>query len=225
LPAFTPAPSEDSLDSYGRSQQQKSSPSYDTSFLGGGSRNFPIVSLLPAESQNLEEEETFISFASGPEGSLPASEYQNTGDSANLARDVASGSVYVQQQQQQQLANDLNDELYYIYYQDPDQDPNFGAKNKPVRAVETLDAASIVQEQPAAAVAPAPDLPLYDYDEAALGEMVREAREQPEVAQEQPDSAPYKQQLAANYRPLAGTSSVSFNLNVGGRSSGFSYNL
>jgi len=126
-----------------------------------------------------------------------------------------------QQQQQQQLSNDLNDELYYIYYQDPDQDPNFGAKNKPVRAVETLHASAVVAGGKPSAVAPAPDLPLYDY-EAALGEAPREVREEPEY--EQPPPAVVVP-AAARYRPLSGTSSVTFNLNVGGRSSGFSYNL
>ena len=225
LPAFTPAPTDDSLQSYGRSQQ-----TYDTSFLGG--RNFPIVSLLPSDSQEQqqeeEEEEKFISFTFGQEE--PA-QYQNTADAASLAQDVASGSVYVQQQQQQQqLANDLNDELYYIYYQDPDQDPNFGAKNKPVRAAaattaaaapaETLDASSVVQRTELRAVAPAPDLPLYDYEEG-LGEVQRDVREEEQEEVEEHQSQP----VVASYRPLSGTSSVSFNLNVGGKSSGFSYNL
>jgi hypothetical protein len=214
--------------SYGRSASKPSS-SYDTSFLGGG-QNFPIVSLLPAESQQVADEEQFISFTygQGAGGGAAPGQYQNTLDSSRLAQDVSSGSVYVQQQQgqQQQLSNDLNDELYYIYYQDPDQDPNFGAKAKPVRAAETLDASAVVQGKPLAAVAPAPDLPLYDYEEA-LGEAPREAREEPEYQPPPPPppAAVLPATAAAKYRPLSGTSSVTFNLNVGGRSSGFSYNL
>ena len=70
------------------------------------------------------------------------------------------------------------------------------------------------------AVAPAPDLPLYDYEEG-LGEVQRDVREEEQEEVEEHQSQP----VVASYRPLSGTSSVSFNLNVGGKSSGFSYNL
>ncbi len=51
----------------------------------------------------------------------PPGQYQATSDVRQLAEDNQSGSVYVQaQQQQQQQQESPKDELYYIYYQEPE---------------------------------------------------------------------------------------------------------
>ena len=48
---------------------------------------------------------------------------------------------------------DNSDELYYIYYQDPELDPSYGVKIQSERAAKFLGLDGL-------------DIPLYDYDEA-----------------------------------------------------------
>jgi len=112
--------------------------------------------------------------------------------------------VYVQQDQ------GLNDELYYIYYQDPDQDPNYGSKVKKSASSEGL-VLSTLQSSHLNAGAPASDIPLYDYDDLDL-EYLRDARDQ--------DQTQY-----SNYHNIGGQSSVSVNFSHSGKNSGFSYQL
>ena len=198
LPAYTPAPE-----------------TYDPNAFGG--EEFPIISLITGDS-NVPEEDQYVSFVfdQGSEYSKyqdqptpveSAVQYQNTADASKLAEEVSSGSVYVQPAAKEEEVN--ADELYYIYYQDPELDPSYGAKiqseRSAVRQVSaTLDASN---------VPPARDIPLYDYDEAEYNTL-REVRAQ--------DAAEY---FGGNYHNIGGHSSVSVNYKVGGKLSGFSYNL
>ena len=205
IPAYTPSPSN----------------SYDPSSFG--EEQFPIISLITADNQPSEEQ--YVSFSIGADSgyNLPQEEpqpqyqeapapgqYQNTGVASNLAEEVSSGSVYVQN------PSIDNDELYYIYYQDPDQDPSFGAKVQKERDASpeklvnpipsTLDASSIQS------IAPADDIELFE-DEEVESENQRDVRNQE------------AQEFFGNYKNIGGHSSVSVNFNVGGKASGFSYNL
>lgn len=193
LPAYTPAPQDD-LESYGG--HDSNPPSYDpTSF---GDEEFPIVSLLTGDS-DIPEDEKYVSFTFGSE----PGQYQATADSSDLAQEVGSGSVYVQNPGLD------NDELYYIYYQDPDQDPNYGTRVDAKRSAAPGPSAT---PEAGAAAAPARDIPLYDYEDADI-EYLRDTREQP------------AEEYFGNYQNIGGHSSVSVNFNVGGKASGFSYNL
>ena len=147
--------------------------------------------------------------------------YQSTVNASNLAEDVSSGAVYVQQQQQQ--TTPASDELYYIYYQDPDKDPLYGKKVYDTRAAppedyavavpETLDASRVRPTH--AQYVPVEQLPLYDYDSGV--DLYRGERNN--------EDYDYPQQFYNNYKDIGGQSSVSFNLNVGGKSTGYNYNL
>ena len=105
LPTYTPAPS-----------------AYDPSAFGD--EEFPIISLITGDS-DVAEEDKFVAFSFGGEYNAPV-KYQNTREASQLAEEVSSGSVYVQN-----TADAVsNDELYYIYYQDPEPDPSYGVKVK-----------------------------------------------------------------------------------------------
>merc|ERR1719250_71295 len=92
----------------------------------------------------------------------------------------------------------------------------------------TLDAPSLGQ-------APGLDIPLYDYDEAASAETFRSERDQPSYAESYTNQRSARQPAGYEFDPepanpfyktsSKSSSSVSFNLNVGGKSSGFSYSL
>ena len=169
LPAYTPAPPPD--------------------------QQFPIVALITADSE-VPDSEKFVSFSIGgnggsPDTAVPVNEYQSTQDNTRLAKDVG-GSVYVQQDAEN------TDELYYIFYQDPELDSSYGAKIQGER-----EARGYREQAGLGSLAG-----LYDYDEAV--ESFRSEREEPGL-----------REVGAKHS----SSSVSFAQNVGGKTSGFSYHL
>ena len=117
---------------------------------------YPIVALITSES-DIPEEEKFVQFSIGNQDSnggspdsLPNSgSYQSTDDNTRLVKDVTSGSVRVNPNP----VPDNSDELYYIYYQDPELDPSYGVKIQSERDAKFLGLDGL-------------DIPLYDYDEA-----------------------------------------------------------
>ena len=119
---------------------------------------YPIVALITSES-DIPEEERFVQFSIGNQAqatnggspdSLPNSgSYQSTDDNTRLVKDVTSGSVRVNPVS----VPDNSDELYYIYYQDPELDPSYGVKIQSERDAKFLGLDGL-------------DIPLYDYDEA-----------------------------------------------------------
>jgi hypothetical protein len=205
LPAYTPAPPV-----YSNSQESPTN-------------QYPIVAIITADS-DVPEEQKYVSFSiggadnGGSPDSLPSpGEYQATGDNTRLAKDVSG--VYVQPATEQQ------DELYYIYYQDPELDPSYGVKIQNTRSTQESEA-------PLQNSAPLQDLPIYDYDEAREPESFRRIeRNQPSyrTARQQPDfraTSRYGTDFGDSSSSSASSrSSVSFTTSVGGRSSGFSYQL
>ena len=143
---------------------------------------YPIVALITAES-DLPEEEKFVQFSigtgaknGGSPSSLPLSaSYQSTDDNTRLVKDVASGSVRVNPES----SGDNSDELYYIYYQDPELDPSFGAKIQSERDAKFLGLDGL-------------DIPLYDYDEAQL---YRPERDQSAFGLKSSSSVSFKQRV------------------------------
>ena len=205
LPAYTPAPPV-----YSNSQESPTN-------------QYPIVAIITADS-DVPEEQKYVSFSiggadnGGSPDSLPSpGEYQATRDNTRLAKDVSG--VYVQPATEQQ------DELYYIYYQDPELDPSYGVKIQNTRSTQESEA-------PLQNSAPLQDLPIYDYDEAREPESFRRIeRNQPSyrTARQQPDfraTSRYGTDFGDSSSSSASSrSSVSFTTSVGGRSSGFSYQL
>ena len=189
LPSYTPAPS-----------------AYDPNSFGG--EEFPIISLITGDS-DVAEEDQFVAFSFGGEYNAPV-KYQNTREASQLAEEVSSGSVYVQNPAE----GVSNDELYYIYYQDPELDPSYGSKveNKRNIAPEARPILSTLDASGVKPIAPANDIPLYDYEDAGL-EYVRDSRQ------------PQSEEYFSNYKNIGGHSSVSFSTEVNGKESGFSYHL
>ena len=141
---------------------------------------YPVVALITADS-DVPEEEKFVQFSinGGSSGSLPA--LPESQPSTRQPKDVAKES----------------DELYYIYYQDPALDPNFGVKSER----DERDA-----RQQTHVGLDGLDIPLYDYEELTE-DLFRTERDQP------------------SYGGRTGSSRVSFRQNVGGKKSGFTYKL
>jgi len=232
LPAFTPAPTPFSSDpAYNQPQEL-----YGNNQFGG--EEFPIVALITAES-DVPEHEKFVSFSIGgtdnagsPDSVAPPGEYQATKDNTRLAKDVSSGSVYVQQAEAE---SGKTDELYYIYYQDPELDPSYGVKIQTEREAKFISAPASTLDAPGPGPAPGLDIPLYDYDEAAAAETFRSERDQPSYAESYTNHRSARQPVGYEFDPepsnpfyktsSKSSSSVSFNLNVGGKTSGFSYSL
>jgi len=111
LPPFTPAPSfvedELSLISSGVSTGK-----YDIESFAG--EEFPIEALITADS-DIPENEKYVSFSlDNSQKDFGALEYQATRDTSQLAKDVSSGSVFVQQPEKE--------DLYYVFYQEPELD-------------------------------------------------------------------------------------------------------
>jgi len=235
LPAFTPAPpAYSAAPAYTLPQQ-----SYNSNDFGG--EEFPIVALITAES-DIPENEKYVSFSIGdsnnggsPDTVAAPGEYQATQDNTRLAKDVSSGSVYVQPDE-----SGKTDELYYIYYQDPELDPSYGVKIHSEREAKFIEPILSTLDAPSIGQAPGLDIPLYDYDEAQAAETFRSEREQPAYAESYTNQRSSRQPSGYEFDPdptnsfyktdfkdfgAKSSSSVSFNLNVGGKSSGFSYNL
>lgn len=120
------------------------------------------------------------------------------------------------------------DELYYIYYQDPDKDPLYGKKihetrsaspsQYAVEAPETLDVSKVHH------YAPVDTLPIYDYESDPLPDIYRPERNEPNYEYDDPSSSQQFYSSKESDTPSS-HSSVSFNLNVGGTSTGYNYNL
>jgi len=148
------------------------SPSPTPSF---DNEKYPIVALITADS-DVPEEEKFVQFSinGGSPDSLIDLTDNKLDSKARPAKDVTKE----------------NDELYYIYYQDPELDPSFGVKIQQERDTKYLGLDGL-------------DIPLYDYDEAAI---YRPERDQPSFG-------------------VKSSSSVSFKQNIGGQKAAFSYNL
>jgi len=166
LPAFTPTPA---------APAAPAAPAPVTT-VGVDNEKYPIVALITAES-DVPDEEKFVQFSINGGSPDTLIDLSDNGLSSNTrpAKDVTKES----------------DELYYIYYQDPELDPSFGVKIQSERDTKKylgLDGL---------------DIPVYDYDEAAV---YRPERDQPSFG-------------------VKSASSVSFNQSVGGKKSGFSYNL
>jgi len=217
LPAYTPAP-----------------PVYSDGF---GGEQFPIVALITADSA-VPEKEKYVSFSiggaknGGSPDSLPTpGEYQATADTTRLAKDV--NGVYVQP------ATAGQDELYYIYYQDPELDPSYGVKIQSTREAKGFAEVPAVPEVRAAA--PLADFPVYDYDEAREAADAwrversdpvysRRARQEPAFSSRRRYGTDFsastaRRGLSSSSSSSSSRSSVSFTTSVGGKSSGFSYHL
>ena len=138
---------------------------------------YPVVALITADS-DVPEEEKFVQFSING-GSLPA--LPESQPSTRQPKDVANES----------------DELYYIYYQDPALDPDFGVKSE-------RDERDARQQKHVGL--DGLDIPLYDYEELTE-DLFRTERDQP------------------SYGGRTGSSRVSFRQNVGGKKSGFTYKL
>jgi hypothetical protein len=205
LPAFTPAPPAYSPPA-----------AYSDAEPAFGGEQFPIVALITADSP-VPEDQKYVSFSiggaknGGSPDSLPdPGEYQATGDTTRLAKDV--NGVYVQP------ATAGQDELYYIYYQDPELDPSYGVKIPPVRSPRLAPVPA----------APLADFPVYDYDEARDADTARIERNapvEPRRARLEPtfrSRSRYGTDFASSSRSRG---SVSFTTSVDGKSSGFSYRL
>jgi len=236
LPAFTPAPPAfSSVPSYSEPQTN-----YDNTAFGG--EEFPIVALITAES-DIPDNQKYVSFSIGgsdnagsPDTVAPPGEYQATKDNTRLAKDVSSGSVYVQPGDSEA---GKTDELYYIYYQDPELDPSYGVKIHSEREAKFIEPLLSTLDAPSIGQAPGLDIPLYDYDEAQSAETFRSEREQPSYAESYTNQRSARQPAGYEFDPeptnpfyktdfktsSKSSSSVSFNLNVGGKTSGFSYSL
>jgi len=225
LPAFTPAP-----------------PAFPDDNTHFGGEEFPIVALITAES-DVPESQKYVSFSIGdsnnagsPDSVAPPGEYQATGDNTRLAKDVSSGSVYVQPEKSE---SGKPDELYYIYYQDPELDPSYGVKIQTEREAKFIEAPTSTLDAPSIGQAPGLEIPLYDYDEAASAETFRSERDQPIYLESYANQRSARQPVGYEFDPEPvnpfyktdskssgkSSSSVSFNLNVGGKTSGFSYSL
>jgi len=140
---------------------------------------YPIVALITADS-DVPEEEKFVQFSIN-------------GGSPDSLIDLTDNKLDTKARPAKDVTKDVtkeSDELYYIYYQDPELDPSFGVKIQQERDTKFLGLDGL-------------DIPLYDYDEAAV---YRPERDQPSFG-------------------VKSSSSVSFKQNVGGQKSGFSYNL
>jgi len=126
---------------------------------------YPIVALITADS-DVPENEKYVQFSinGGSPDSLPAITDDikpNTRQPKEVAKDVTKES----------------DELYYIYYQDPELDPSFGVKIQSERDTKYLGL----------------DIPLYDYDEAA--DVYRSERSQPSFGAKSSSSVSFKQNV------------------------------
>ena len=126
---------------------------------------YPIVALITADS-DVPENEKYVQFSinGGSPDSLPAIDDDikpNTRQPKEVAKDVTKES----------------DELYYIYYQDPELDPSFGVKIQSERDTKYLGL----------------DIPLYDYDEAA--DVYRSERSQPSFGAKSSSSVSFKQNV------------------------------
>ena len=215
LPAYTPSPPVYSPE-----------PAYETPETTFGGEQFPIVALITADSQ-VPEEQKYVSFSiggaknGGSPDSLPVpGEYQATGDTTRLAKDV--NGVYVQP------ATADQDELYYIYYQDPELDPSYGNKIQKTRQVEFSEAPlSTLDARKVSHAAPLADFPVYDYDEAREADTARIERSDPVFSRRsrQEPSFRSRSRYGTDFTSSTSRSSVSFTTSVGGKSSGFSYHL
>ena len=128
---------------------------------------YPIVALITADS-DVPDNEKFVQFSinGGSPDSLPVSDtIINLDSNTRNAKDVAKES----------------DELYYIYYQDPELDPSFGAKIQTER-----DASNYLGVEGL-------DIPLYDYDEAT--DHFRQERDQPTFGAKSSSSVSFKQNI------------------------------
>ena len=215
LPAYTPSPPVFSPE-----------PAYKAPETSFGGEQFPIVALITADSP-VPEDQKYVSFSiggaknGGSPDSLPVpGEYQATQDNTRLAKDV--NGVYVQP------ATADQDELYYIYYQDPELDPSYGNKIQKTRQVDfaeaplsTLDARKVIHAAPLA------DFPVYDYDEAREADTARIERAEPVYSRRsrQEPSFRSRSRYGTDFTSSTSRSSVSFTTSVGGKSSGFSYHL
>ena len=215
LPAYTPSPPVFSPE-----------PAYKSPETSFGGDQFPIVALITADSP-VPEDQKYVSFSiggaknGGSPDSLPVpGEYQATQDNTRLAKDV--NGVYVQP------ATADQDELYYIYYQDPELDPSYGNKIQKTRQVDfaeaplsTLDARKVIHAAPLA------DFPVYDYDEAREADTARIERAEPVYSRRsrQEPSFRSRSRYGTDFTSSTSRSSVSFTTSVGGKSSGFSYHL
>ena len=144
--------------------------------VGVDNEKYPIVALITAES-DVPDEEKFVQFSIN-------------GGSPDTLIDLSDNDIRPNTRPAKDVTKE-SDELYYIYYQDPELDPSFGVKIQSERDTKKylgLDGL---------------DIPVYDYDEAAV---YRPERDQPSFG-------------------VKSSSSVSFNQSVGGKKSGFSYNL
>ena len=104
----------------------------------------------------------------GSPDSLPGFRSFQSADNTRLVKDVTSGSV-----------PDNSDDLYYIYYQDPELDPSYGVKIQSERDAKFLGLDGL-------------DIPLYDYDEAQL---YRPERDQSAFGLKSSSSVSFKQNV------------------------------
>jgi hypothetical protein len=128
--------------------------------LSFGDKEFPIISLITDES-DIPEEEKYVSFSIGSESKYNP-QYKKNADANKIATNSGEES--------------RQDELYYIYYQDPVEEEaktNYGKRN-------TVKA----QHVAAGEAAPAHDIPLYDYDDAEI-DLLRQPRGQDQQVKDQ----------------------------------------
>ena len=183
-PQYEPAPAGPSTTPPPPSPSPRYSPAPAT-------EKYPIVALITADS-DVPEAEKFVQFSLNPAPApAPAAPAAPAFQLLQTEQSLAPLARQPKEAEAQEAEAQEADELYYIYYQDPELDPSFGAKIPVER-----DASHQLGL----------DIPLYDYDEAAV---YREARDQP--------GSPATAGLSS--------SSVTFNQNIGGRHSGFSYQL
>jgi hypothetical protein len=126
LPAYTPGRSADTTQSLPKTSPTSSS--FNFNELWGD--EFPIVELITADS-DIPEDQKFVSFSIGDTQNAGSSDdtaahpkdYQATGDTARLAKDVMTGSVYVQP-----VEKEPKEDLYYLLYRDQAVDLSYGKK-------------------------------------------------------------------------------------------------
>lgn len=133
------------------------------------SEKYPIVALITADS-DVPEKEKFVEFSingGSPDSLLDQDTLINLDTKTRNTKNVASSQE--------------SDELYYIYYQDPELDPSFGVKVQQER-----DASNFLGVEGL-------DIPLYDYDEAA--DLYRTERDQPRFGAKSSSSVSFKQSV------------------------------
>jgi len=181
-----------------------------------GDEQFPIISLITAES-DVPEAEKYVSFTFGSGNTNKAKNtnipvhYENTADDTReLVVTAPPATVFTRSTTTQNTiagnSDGKKDELYYIYYQDPDQDPAYGVRLDS----EHRSGRSDFGHQPSKRAS------------SVLPDTQKEDKEVEEA------DTPHTSRLEPTYRTRAnrpGQSRVSFNFNVGGKTSGFSYNL